>query len=260
MVALATVFIVVVLSLLITRIATVILTLTGLSAQSAKFQARSAFSGVGFTTSEAESIVNHPVRRRVVMTLMLVGSAGIVAAVATLVISLSSADGGIDRLFRVGILAGALLGVLIATRVPVVDRTLTRMIERALDRHTELEVRDYARLLDFEHDYSVAELNVGEGSWLAENTLGEVDLRAEGVAPLGLRREGGAYIGVPSRETLVRVGDTLVLYGAQDALQNLERRETGAVGDAAREEAIKAHRGRVGAEAVADARSGGGTG
>ena len=48
-------------SLLITRVATVALTTTGMSAPVARFQARSAMSGVGFTTSEADSVVNHPV-------------------------------------------------------------------------------------------------------------------------------------------------------------------------------------------------------
>ena len=62
------------LALVITRVATVALTLTGLSKESARFQARSAYTGVGFTTTEAESVVGHPVRRRIVMILMLLAS------------------------------------------------------------------------------------------------------------------------------------------------------------------------------------------
>ena len=54
---------VVTLSMVVTRIAAVALVYTGLSHQAARFQARSAFTGVGFTTSEAEHLVNHPVRR-----------------------------------------------------------------------------------------------------------------------------------------------------------------------------------------------------
>lgn len=44
----------------ITRIATIALTHTGLSRQTARFQARSAFTVVGYTTSESEKLVNHP--------------------------------------------------------------------------------------------------------------------------------------------------------------------------------------------------------
>ncbi len=79
-----TMLVVIIVGLIITRIATVALTYTGISRDFARFQARSAYSGVGFTTSESERIVRHPVRRRIVMILMLVGNAGIAAMVASM--------------------------------------------------------------------------------------------------------------------------------------------------------------------------------
>ena len=87
MVAITSVFIIVLISLIVTLVATVTLIVTGLSRESARFQARSALSGVGFTTSEAEAMLSHPIRRRVVMFLMLFGSAGILTVVASLIIS-----------------------------------------------------------------------------------------------------------------------------------------------------------------------------
>src|SRR5204863_1437497 len=74
-------------SLLITRVGTTALVHTGLSREVARFQARSAFFGVGFTTSESESVVNHPVRRRIVLWLVLLGNAGIVTVLASVVLS-----------------------------------------------------------------------------------------------------------------------------------------------------------------------------
>ena len=53
------------LSVLIIRVATVSLQLTGLSAGVAKFQALSAFSGAGYTTNESELIVNFPKEGRI---------------------------------------------------------------------------------------------------------------------------------------------------------------------------------------------------
>ncbi len=44
------------LSLIVTRVAAMALMFTGLSRESAKFQARSAFTGAGFTTHESEKI------------------------------------------------------------------------------------------------------------------------------------------------------------------------------------------------------------
>ena len=87
MLSIVSLLLVIFLSILITRIGTIALTHTGLTRQSAKFQARSTFSGAGFTTSESEMVVNHPVRRKIVMILILIGNAGIVAAMSSLILT-----------------------------------------------------------------------------------------------------------------------------------------------------------------------------
>lgn len=84
MIAILTLLIIITISLLVNRIATVALAFTGLSRETARFQARVAFTGAGFTTSESELITSHPVRRQIVMMLMLLGNAGLVTVVATL--------------------------------------------------------------------------------------------------------------------------------------------------------------------------------
>ena len=90
-----TLIIIFTLSLLITRIASEILVHTGLSKDAAKFQARSAYTGVGYTTKEAEKIVNHPLRRKVIMTLMLIGKVGIISAIASPLLTFINTGGDI---------------------------------------------------------------------------------------------------------------------------------------------------------------------
>lgn len=92
MVAIVTVLLVITLSLVVTKIASIILTFTGISRDAARFQARSAFTGTGFTTSEAEMVIDHPVRRRVVMLLMLLGNAGLITIIASLMTSMVGID------------------------------------------------------------------------------------------------------------------------------------------------------------------------
>jgi len=87
MISIISLLIILTLSILITRIGTVALTLTGLSRDSSRFQARSAHLGVGFTTSESESVVKHPVRRKILLTLMLLGNAGIITAISSLILT-----------------------------------------------------------------------------------------------------------------------------------------------------------------------------
>ena len=60
--------------------------ITGMERSNARFQSLSALSGTGFTTSEAESIVNHPVRRKIATWLMFIGNTGIIAFFLILVL------------------------------------------------------------------------------------------------------------------------------------------------------------------------------
>ena len=65
MIALASFVIVILVTLVIARAGVLALVATGLPIEIARFQARSALSGVGFTTSESETVVGHPIRRRI---------------------------------------------------------------------------------------------------------------------------------------------------------------------------------------------------
>ncbi len=230
MLALSGLLVVILVSLLITRVATVALTLTGLSRESARFQARSALSGVGFTTSEAEAVVNHPVRRRVVMALMLLGGAGTVTVIGALFLSFANADAS-QRSTRVAMLLGGLVALWLVARSPWVDRRLSRLITRALGRWTDLDARDYAALLHLSGSYSVMEMAVNAGDWVAGRRLEELSLRDEGVVVLGISRADGVYLGAPRFGTEIKDGDTLILYGRSPRLCELDRRPAGAVGD-----------------------------
>ncbi len=238
MVALSTVFVALMLSLLVTRIATVALTATGLARESARFQARSAFTGVGFTTSETESVVNHPVRRRIVLLLMLLGNVGLVAIAASLLLSFTNAEPGERQTRLLLLLAGLGVSWWLA-KSQAVDRVLTRIISWSLTRWTDVEVRDYANLLQLSGDYGVSELEVQSDDWVANRTLEELRLRDEGIAILGVRRPDGQFIGVPRGGTRLLPGDTLILYGRTGALAELDRREAGEKGDLAHARAVK---------------------
>jgi hypothetical protein len=215
-VAVITLFLVVVISLLVVRVATVALTHTGLSREAAQFQARSAFTGVGFTTKESESVVNHPVRRRIVMWLMLLGNAGIVTTVSTLVLSFTGAGGG-ATLGRLGFLAAALIALWLAAESRWLDARLSRLIERLLKRFSHLEVGDYTSLLKVGKGWRVSELRVERDFWLAGKSLQELELRQEGLQILGITRVNGEYVGAPDGATVLYPGDSLILYGRQES-------------------------------------------
>lgn len=239
MVAIATLLVVVTVTLIINRVGAIALVTTGLSTEVANFQSRSALTGVGFTTSESELIINHPVRRRIVLSLMLVGNAGLVTIVATLVVGFADTGGNSSAvLLRVATLAGGLLLILFAARSKTIDHILSRLITWSLRRFTDLEVRDYVQLLDLASNYAVVELGVEADSWIAEHTLADMRLPDEGVLVLGIRRSDGTFVGAPRGHTRIREHDTLILYGYADMLDDLKTRKVGVEGDQAHVEHV----------------------
>ncbi|HKJ23229.1 MAG TPA: TrkA C-terminal domain-containing protein [Myxococcota bacterium] len=223
--------VVLVMSLIITRVATVALTLTGMSQPVAQFQARSALTGAGFTTHESERVVSHPLRRRIIMALMLIGNTGLVLG-ASLVILLMSRSGGdmVSRTEQFGLLVGGLLALYLVARSAWVERMLRRGIERLLRRHTDLGRRDYGSLLRLGGGYRVAELNVESGDWMAGHTLGELDLPEEGILVLGITRGDSSYVGAPRGETRIDAEDTVMLYGTEERIAALDQRRAGVGG------------------------------
>jgi hypothetical protein len=146
MIAIFSLLLVIALSLLIVRIGTIALTMTGLTEEVAKFQALSAFSGAGFTTDEAEKVVAGPARRRIIGMLIRAGSVGIVTAISTLMLSMIGADRAatIDRLLVLGAGVGVILLVARSRRL---EHVATPVIRRFLQKSTDLDLRDYANLL-----------------------------------------------------------------------------------------------------------------
>jgi len=80
-------------SFLVIRAAAIALMITGMSEKRAGFQALSAFTGTGFTTKEAEHVVNNPLRRRIISWVMILGNVGIVTVIITATSSLSPVKG-----------------------------------------------------------------------------------------------------------------------------------------------------------------------
>ena len=234
-----------VLSLTITRVGAVALMLTGISAESARFQARSAFSGVGFTTAEAESVVNHPVRRRIIMVLMLLGNVGVATVIATIMLSFLKTSQTGNWLFNLLLLTGG-VGVLWLVAISHwVDRVMSRWVAKALRRWTTLDVRDYVGLLHLSGEYAVSELQVQEGDWLADKRLAEMNLPDEGVLVLGVERPDSTYIGAPVGATKVCAGDVMVVYGPIVRLAELDERRRGRTGVQAHQAAVAEQEERI---------------
>lgn len=236
-----TLLLVVLLSLMVTRIAAVALTFTGLAREVARFQARSAFSTVGFATSEAEAVMNHPVRRRIIMLLMLLGNAGMVTIIATAMASFTVSDGSTLGI-KLGVLACGLAVLWLIAMSKWIDNQIFRLVSRALQRFTELDAHDFVDLLHLSHGYSVTEMPVEEGQWLAGKRLDQLRLSVAGVNVLGITRADGHFAGTPIGSTMILPGDKLLLFGVRDDVVALDRLRVDPEGAARFQEAVDSRR------------------
>ena len=242
MVGILSLIIIVAVSLLVVRIGSVALAMTGLSSDVAAFQAQSAFSGVGFTTAESESIASHPVRRRIVRILMLMGTAGLTSTVATVVITFTQVKDQRDLVPRLVWAVVGLGGLFLLSKLRIFNRALTWVIQKALSAATGLQLQDYEALLQIGEGYSVGQVKVQEGDWLAERTLRQLNLTAEGVIVLGVRRRRGSVFSTPNADSFVRPGDELICYGREEVISLLPKRKRDQAGEMEHEWTIERER------------------
>jgi K+/H+ antiporter YhaU regulatory subunit KhtT len=243
MAAVATLLVVLTLSILTVRVATVALMLTGISRSLARFQARSAFTGCGFTTGESEKITGHPVRRRIVFKLMLLGNVGIITTAGVIVAGFVNSGETGNRALKLLVLFAGLAVLWFVANSAFIDRIISRWITAALKKYTTIDVRDYATLLHISGDYGLGELYIRDDDWLKGKTLAESRLSSEGILVLGINR-GGDYVGAPGRTFVIRAGDELIVYGNQSRIKELDARADGVRGALAHADAVAEHKER----------------
>ncbi len=211
-------------SVFVVRVAAVALRLTGLAEDVSRFQALSAFTGTGFTTAEAETVVNYPVRRRILGVLMVIGNLGVVTFFATVVVSFVNRAGDVGAMLeQVAWIGGgmALLWFLILN--PAADRYLCNLIGLFLTSTTRLGNRRYHRLLQIGDGLSICE-HPGYACVDSNNRVDQEYLYRLGLTVLAIRTKQGAVSGDPSRITDYCNDERLILFGRDSGHDELELR------------------------------------
>lgn len=204
-------------SMLIVRAGAIALMMTGMDFQKAKFQALSAFSGTGFTTREAERVVNNPRRRRIVSMLMIFGNAGIVAVIVAGTTSFATVSGPGIALNLFILAVGFGLIYLIAKRTPFARRWES-FVEARLKRSKLFEedatVDDLLHLAD---GYGVVRIQLFPDSALIGQNLAAINSELQYSQILGIER-GSEWVPSPRVSRTLQANDRLVVYGNLDAI------------------------------------------
>lgn len=218
--SLLTLLIIITVSLIVVRVGSTALMMTGLSFDTASFQSYSAFFGVGFTTKEAELVVDHPVRRRIIRDLILAGNIGLTSALATLIVTFVQIEtpGGMFK--AGGWILGGLVGFVTLANLPIVKRVLDWGIRKSLEKAGVIHALDYELLLRVSSGYCISEVEVNGDCRLANRTLRESRPADMGVIVLGISR-GGDFIGTPGPEETILINDVITVYGHDDKIREI---------------------------------------
>lgn len=210
--------IIILVALLLVKLGASALQLTGMSKPVSVFQASSAFFGVGFTTKEAELVVNHPVRRKIILHLIVAGNIGLTSVLATLLMTfMNSEDRGIGATFGwLGLVGLGVLALGLLLNLKLVRSPLDRIMRKTLEASGMRKAIDYDYLLNLRDGFCVYDGEISDDHpWIGQK-LFEVRPADQGVIVLGIYRNDGEFVGAPKKETEVLKGDVLMVYGMDE--------------------------------------------
>ncbi len=202
-------------SLWIVQAGTIALRMTGLDEGTSRFQAMSAFFGVGYTTNEAELIVNHPVRRRIISHLIIAGNIGLTSALGTVILTFVGGGEGPDQhpVAKVGFIAAVVVGVILVARFTPRISPIENLVKRAMAKSGYVHPTDYELMLRIREGYGIGEVYVPPEHWLVGQSLAQARTTRWKTLVIGITREDGSYEPAPTSATVVEGGDTLAIYG-----------------------------------------------
>jgi hypothetical protein len=216
--------VIIVTSAVFVRLGAFALELTGMEWEHAKFQSLSAFTNSGFTTRESELVMSHPVRRRIVTSLILVGNAGIVTTIGTFAASFMAGDLR-TNLLNAAVVLGACALLFLLTRWQGLMNVTRRVIERWMTKLYDFQPPRPDELLRLGAGYELTRVELEAASPVANKALADIDLKSWRVQVLGIER-GAEYHPVPTGGDKLLPGDSLIVYGPSDTVVKVFRPRT----------------------------------
>ena len=203
--------------LLVLWIGAMMLESTGLERSRSRFQALSALSGTGFTTSQAEDVVENPHRRKIVSCLIFLGNAGILSFLVVLVLYL-----------RQGLTLPSIASIVITVIVLLLLALL--IWSGLLDKITALFVKMMAlkkrksgivleKVIYRFGDTVVAILMVGKDEGQELLSEAKEKLKDRGVTVLGVERCGEKIV-VTQADFRIEPGDSILCHGQYQAFKH----------------------------------------
>jgi len=213
------IILIVAISIFVVKIATIALKMTGLDEKRAYFQSLSAFTGTGFTTSDSEFILQNDIRRKIIIILMVLGNAGLVTVISTIVISF--ARGNLTPvLVNIGVVLILIFLLFKLMTHKGVTKFLNDKIESKLEKSPPFMKRPVEEIMRIAQNYGIAEVNIKQNCQDLNKTLSESSLRENDILVLAIER-ANSVIPTPNATDKILLEDTLICYGKLPNIQKI---------------------------------------
>lgn len=209
--AVVPIIIIVVIFFFIVRVATVILKLTGMDERAARFQAISAFTGTGFTTKAAETILEENIRRKTIIALMILGKVGIISVIGGLFFSFGKNDLSAE-LWKTIILLVFVFIFYKITMLKKFGQALNKFIEKRIVARGILGQKTLEELFHLPKGYGLTQLTITAASKENGLTLAAAGFITKDILILSIERKN-ELISFPHAKDSIKEGDKLLCYG-----------------------------------------------
>jgi len=229
------VFIVVlIISYFVVKIGAAAFELTGLDPEQAHFQSVSAFTGTGFTTKEAELVAMHRQRRKIVSVLMILGRAGFVTLIATLVTTINPDKPAthifpfLDRMVpdfmvryvNLAIVLSVLFVIYKLFHSSKLAKFLMSKVQQKLVDKKFLQKVNFEELILNAKGYGISQIEITDKNPLAGKSLSESNLRSHDILVLSIDR-GDEHIVNPVADFRINPSDKLVCFGKLENIREV---------------------------------------
>ncbi len=205
---------------LVIEISVTLLKSTGLKSTVARFQVISMLTGTGFTTDESKSIIDHPVRRKISMFLILFGA----FSLAVIISSISTLLTDDLRLMELSIIIGILVVLTVLVKAPFLNNRISNKMHSEMYNHYELWEHPIEEVLFLEDEDVVMEIDIYEDSEFIDVKAIDVISHGADINILFIGR-GEVKIRKELYEYKIKLGDNLFLYGNKKEIEDTFSKE-----------------------------------
>lgn len=186
---------------------------TGMDRRKARFQTLSAVTGTGFTTYEAESVVNHPHRRKIIGRLIFLGNTAFFTFLIGVIVFIVRGP-RIPNPTEIGILIGISVTIFLIIILGGHDKVADRVLKKRRMRKIIHPVSDSVseRLIYKAGRYGVVRILLKKGATVPDSQLEDGRFTERKITVLALERKD-EVISLPKADETVFDGDSLLCYG-----------------------------------------------